>query len=92
MNRDAGRERQRRRRVAQDVKGARRDPGRLAAVPEPFGEALRMDRRAELVGEHEIGVDVGIAREVPLEQLGVAMPAMWSLPTARSSKGARSCS
>jgi hypothetical protein len=92
MNRDAGGERQRRRRVAQDVKGARRDPGRLAAVPEPFGEALRMDRRAELVGEHEIGVDVGIAREVPLEQLGVAMPAMWSLPTARSSRGARSCS
>jgi hypothetical protein len=39
------------------------------------GEALRMDRRAELIGEDEILVSVGVTGEVSLEQLGVAMPA-----------------
>jgi hypothetical protein len=75
MHWDAGCERQRRRCVAQDMKGARWDPGRLAVLAEPFGEALRMDRRAELIGEDEILVSVGVTGEVSLEQLGVAMPA-----------------
>jgi hypothetical protein len=72
VHRDAVRERERRRGVAQDVKGAGRDPGRLAVLPEPLGEPLRMDRVPKLVGEDQVAVPVGIEGEVALEPLGVA--------------------
>jgi hypothetical protein len=54
-------------RVAQDVKGARGDTGRLAVTPEPFGESLGMDRPAEPIGEHEIPIDVGFTSEIAFE-------------------------
>lgn len=78
VHRDALGQRQRRCGVAQDVKRPGRDSGGLALPAEPLGQPLRMDRGAERVGEDEILVDVGSAREVSLEQLirkAASMPA-----------------
>jgi hypothetical protein len=51
MHRDAGRERQRRGRVPERVQRPGRDAGRLAVTPEPLGEALRVNRPAELLSQ-----------------------------------------
>lgn len=56
-------------RVAQDVQRSRGKAGPLALLTEPLREPLRMDRPAERVGEHEVEVGVGIARERTLDEL-----------------------
>lgn len=53
-HRRIGRERQRGGGVAQDVQGADREPRCLAVPAEPLREALRVDRGAELVAEHQV--------------------------------------
>ena len=42
---------------------------------EPIRQALRVDRSAQRIGEHEITVDVGGAGEVTLEQLRLTVAA-----------------
>ncbi len=73
VNRDAGRQRQGRGCMPEDVKGPGGDPGRFAVLAEPLSEPLRMYRAAKLVGKDEILVDIGVARQGALELLGIAM-------------------
>jgi hypothetical protein len=75
VKRDAVGQRERRVRVPEDVQCPRRDPGRFAVAPEPFGQPLRMDRAAGLVAEDEVLVDVGLAGERALEQLRLTVSA-----------------
>ena len=42
-------------------------PAALRCALEPLRQALRVDRSAERIGEHEIAVDVGGTGEVALE-------------------------
>jgi hypothetical protein len=85
VDRDAGRQRQRRARVAQDVERPRGDARRLAVPPEPVGEPLRVDRLSEPICEHEIPVGVGITGEVAFEHLRVPVLAqrVYRLPIER---------
>jgi hypothetical protein len=59
--------------MAEDVKRAGREPGRLAERAEPRREPLRVDRATEPVGEHKVGVYVGVPGEVAFELLDVAV-------------------
>jgi len=63
MHRHAGRERQRRGGVPENVQAAARQPSGRPVLCEPFGEPLRMDRAAERVSEDEVSVHVRGAGE-----------------------------
>jgi hypothetical protein len=61
--------------VAEDVQGADRDACRLSMAGEPFRQARRMDRTADLVAEHEVVIVVCGACEVAFKDLSLAMAA-----------------
>ena len=56
--------------VPERVQRTGRDAGRLAVLGEPVREPVRVDHPAELVGEHEIPVLVGVPGEGPSQALG----------------------
>ena len=62
-------------RVSEDVHRGR---GKASGLPVPLercAQPLRMNGPADLVGEDQVGVVVGVSRELPLEQLQVAVAA-----------------
>jgi hypothetical protein len=58
---------------AQDVQRAGWDSRSLPVTHEPFAEALRIDRCAQLVGEDQVVISVGIDGEVAFKHLRVTM-------------------
>jgi hypothetical protein len=70
---DALRQRERRRRVPEDVERPGREAGRFPQRAELLGEPLRVDGAAERVREDEVGVGVGVPGEVAFELLDVAV-------------------
>jgi hypothetical protein len=59
--------------VPKDVQRPGQESSRLTMLHKRFRQPLGMDGAAEFVGEDEIPVDVGVTREVALEQLRLAM-------------------
>ena len=64
MQRYAVGKRDRRARVAQDVKRPERDPRRFACLDEPFAEPCRVDRTPQLIAENEALTDSEVAAEL----------------------------
>ena len=71
MQGDGGRGRQGQRggSVAEHVQASSGDCCRLPMLREPVGQSLGVDRRAELVAEHEVLIGIGSSRQAALEVL-----------------------
>ena len=88
MNGDALGQRERRRRVAQDVQRPGRDRRLPSGAGEPLGQALRVDRPAELVAEHEVAV---LVRRHPARSRSSSWPRGGRSAPPPSRYRARSC-